>query len=158
MSKRKGIRVLSMLALCAVLVCSFSLTAFAYADDTEQNLPVTEATQPEEMPETETPAEMLPAGEPIDDEGNASTRDLLYDKATNKQFITIQTKNGNNFYIVIDYDAPINEEEEQYQTYFSSVRRPVSLMAESYPVSAAKGANCAARSDIGICGRVLETW
>ena len=46
MSKRKGIRVLSMLALCAVLVCSFSLTAFAYADDTEQNLPVTEATQP----------------------------------------------------------------------------------------------------------------
>lgn len=77
MSKRKGIRVLSVLALCAVLVCSFSLTAFAYADDTEQNLPVTEATQPEEMPETETPAEMLPAGEPIDDEGNASTRDLL---------------------------------------------------------------------------------
>jgi len=51
MSKSKGIRVLSMLALCAVLVCSFSLTAFAYADDTEQNLPVTEATQPEEMPE-----------------------------------------------------------------------------------------------------------
>ena len=71
MSKRKGIRVLSMLALCAVLVCSFSLTAFAYADDTEQNLPVTEATQPEEMPETEPPAETLPAGEPIDDVGNA---------------------------------------------------------------------------------------
>ena len=62
MSKRKGIRVLSMLALCAALVCSFSLTAFAYADDTEQNLPVTEATQPEEMPEPETPAETLPAG------------------------------------------------------------------------------------------------
>ena len=29
MSKRKGIRVLSMLALCAVLVCSFSLANFA---------------------------------------------------------------------------------------------------------------------------------
>ena len=83
-----------MLALCAVLACSFSLTAFAYADDTEQDLPVTEATQPEEMPETEPPAETLPEGEPIDDEGNAYTRDLLYDKATNKQFITIQTKNG----------------------------------------------------------------
>ena len=101
MSKRKGIRVLSMLALRAVLVCSFSLTAFAYADDTEQNLPVTEATQPEEMPETEPPAETLPAGEPIDDEGNASTRDLLFDKATNKQFITIQTKNGNTFYMLL---------------------------------------------------------
>lgn len=129
MSKRKGIRVLSMLALCAVLVCSFSLTAFAYADDTEQNLPVTEATQPEEMPETETPAETLPAGEPIDDEGNASTRDLLYDKATNKQFITIQTKNGNTFYIVIDYDAPINEEEEQYQTYFLNMVDEADLLA-----------------------------
>ena len=129
MSKRKGIRVLSTLALCAVLVCSFSLTAFAYADDTEQNLPVTEATQPEEMPETETPAEMLPAGEPIDDEGNASTRDLLYDKATNKQFITIQTKNGNTFYIVIDYDAPINEEEEQYQTYFLNMVDESDLLA-----------------------------
>ena len=101
MSKRKGIRVLSMLALCAVLVCSFSLTAFAYADDTEQNLPVTEATQPEEMPETEPPSETLPEGEPIDDEGNASTRDLLFDKATNKQFITIQTKNGNTFYMLL---------------------------------------------------------
>ena len=129
MSKRKGIRVLSMLALCAVLVCSFSLTAFAYADDTEQNLPVTEATQPEEMPETEPPAETLPEGEPIDDEGNASTRDLLYDKATNKQFITIQTKNGNTFYIVIDYDAPINEEEEQYQTYFLNMVDEADLLA-----------------------------
>ena len=129
MSKRKGIRVLSMLALCAVLVCSFSLTAFAYADDTEQNLPVTEATQPEDMPETEPPAETLPEGEPIDDEGNASTRDLLYDKATNKQFITIQTKNGNTFYIVIDYDAPINEEEEQYQTYFLNMVDESDLLA-----------------------------
>ena len=42
---------------------------------------------------------------------NAYTRDLLYDRATNKQFITVQTKNGNTFFIVIDYDAPINEDE-----------------------------------------------
>ena len=72
-----------------VLSC-FSVTAFAYADDTEQNLPVTEATQPEQQPET-TPTPEKPKGEPIDDEGNAYTRDLLYDKATNKQFITVQT-------------------------------------------------------------------
>lgn len=151
MSKRKGIRVLSTLALCAVLVCSFSLTAFAYADDTEQNLPVTEATQPEEMPETETPAEMLPAGEPIDDEGNASTRDLLYDKATNKQFITIQTKNGNTFYIVIDYDAPINEEEEQYQTYFLNMVDESDLLAlmDEDSVAALTTCSCTEKCEAG---------
>ena len=129
MTKRKGIRVLSMLALCALLICSFSMTAFAYADDTEQNLPVTEATQPDEMTEPETPAETLSEGEPIDDEGNAYTRDLLYDKTTNKQFITIQTKSGNTFYVVIDYDAPINEEEEQYQTYFLNMVDESDLLA-----------------------------
>ena len=124
MNKRKGFRLFTVLALCMVLVSSFSMTAFAYADDTDQNLPVTEATQPEDMPDTEPedkPTPELPEGEPIDDEGNAYTRDLLYDKATNKQFITVQTKNGNTFYIVIDYDAPINEEEEQYKTYFLNV-------------------------------------
>ena len=125
MNKRKGLRLFTVLALCMVLVCSFSMTAFAYADDTDQNLPITEATQPEETPQPDpeptVPDEKPSTGEPIDDEGNAYTRDLLYDKATNKQFITVQTKNGNTFYIVIDYDAPINEEEEQYKTYFLNV-------------------------------------
>ena len=119
MTKRKGIRLLAALALCFTLCISFTVPAFAYADDTEQELPVTEATQPEATPETAAPEEPEPyEGEPIDGEGNAYTRDLLYDKATNKQFITVQTKTGNTFYVVIDYDAPINEVEEQYQTYF----------------------------------------
>ena len=54
---------------------------------------------------------------------------MLYDKATNKQFITVQTKNGNTFYIVIDYDAPINEDEEQYQTYFLNMVDESDLLA-----------------------------
>ena len=132
MNKRKGFRLFTVLALCMVLVSSFSMTAFAYADDTDQNLPITDATQPEDMPETEPegkPTPELPEGEPIDDEGNAYTRDLLYDKATNKQFITVQTKSGNTFYIVIDYDAPINDEEEQYQTYFLNMVDEADLLA-----------------------------
>ena len=48
--RKKTIRLLAMLALCMAVVCSFSVTAFAYAEDTEQDLPVTEATQPEETP------------------------------------------------------------------------------------------------------------
>ncbi len=88
---RKKFRFLTVLAVCVMVLSCFSLTAFAYADDTEQNLPVTEATQPEQQPETTTTPEK-PKGEPIDDEGNAYTRDLLYDKATNKQFITIRRR------------------------------------------------------------------
>lgn len=131
MNKKKGFRLLTAFALCMMLVCSFSMTAFAYADDTDQNLPVTEATQPEETtePEPTVPPEYITPSEPLEDEGNAYTRDLLYDKATNKQFITIQTKNGNTFYIVIDYDAPINDEEEQYQTYFLNMVDESDLLA-----------------------------
>ena len=84
---RKKFRFLTILAVCVMVLSCFSVTAFAYADDTEQNLPVTEATQPEQQPAV-TPTPEKSKGEPIDDEGNAYTRDLLYDKATNKQFIT----------------------------------------------------------------------
>ena len=129
MNKRKSFRFLTAFALCVLLVCCFSMTAFAYADDTDQNLPVTEATQPEDIPEPDNTSETIIPGEPLEDEGNAYTRDLLYDKATNKQFITIQTKNGNSFYIVIDYDAPINDEEEQYQTYFLNMVDENDLLA-----------------------------
>ena len=86
--RKKTIRLLALLALCMAVVCSFSVTAFAYAEDTEQDLPVTEATQPEETPKPDPEPEEVPEtitpGEPIDDTGNAYTRDLLYDKATNR--------------------------------------------------------------------------
>lgn len=125
MSKKKGTRLIAMLLMCVLMAGAFTTTAFAYADDTDQDLPVTEGTLPEDMPPAdETPddgaAEQpdLTPGEPFDDEGNAYTRDLLYDKDCHKQFITVTTKNGNTFYIVIDYDKPVDEDEEQYQTYF----------------------------------------
>ena len=74
----------------------------------------------ESKPETglESDAETPEPGTGFTADGNAITRDLLYDKATNKQFVTLETKDGTVFYLVIDYDSPVNEEEEQYQTYF----------------------------------------
>ena len=73
MTKRKGIRLLVALALCFMLCFSFAVPAFAYADDTEQELPITEATQPEATPEPEPTEEPEPyEGEPIDDEGMAN--------------------------------------------------------------------------------------
>ena len=41
----------------------------------------------------------------------------------------MQTKSGNTFYIVIDYDAPIKEEEEQYKTYFLNMVDEADLLA-----------------------------
>lgn len=52
-----------------------------------------------------------------------------YDKATNKQFITVQTSGGNTFYIVIDYDKPTDEDGEQYQTYFLNMVDEADLLA-----------------------------
>ena len=81
--------------------------------------------EPEEKETVETPE----PGSGFTGEGNAVTRDLLYDKATNKQFVTLETKDGTVFYLVIDYDSPVNEEEEQYQTYFLNLVDAADLAA-----------------------------
>lgn len=112
---------LSMLAavLCAVMmVGSLSVTAYAgggdeYIESTEQWAGLD--------PVEETPAPTVEPGEGFTEDGNLVTRDLLYDKNTNKQFITVQTSGGKTFYIVIDYDKPVDEDGEQYQTYFFSI-------------------------------------
>ena len=79
--------------------------------------------------ETPAPEPTITPGEGFDQEGNLVTHDLLYDEHTNKQFITVQTSGGNTFYIVIDYDKPVDEEGEQYETYFFSVVDEGDLLA-----------------------------
>ena len=111
-------------ALCAaVLLCGMSVTAYAGGGEEY------EYTEPVATSEPEAPAETTEPGEGFSEDGNLVTRDLLYDKATNKQFITVQTSGGSTFYIVIDYDKPVNEEEEQYQTYFLNTVDEADLLA-----------------------------
>ena len=43
--------------------------------------------------------------------------------------MTLETKDGTVFYLVIDYDSPVNEEEEQYQTYFLNLVDAADLAA-----------------------------
>lgn len=50
--------------------------------------------------------------------GNMHTLDVLYSAHTNKQFISLETKGGQTYYLVIDYDKPIDEEADMYETYF----------------------------------------
>ena len=115
-------------ALCAVvLLCGFSVPAYAYADGGE-GADYGDPTMTEETPAPE-PEPTIEPGEGFSEEGNLVTRDLLYDEHTNKQFITVQTSGGNTFYIVIDYDKPVDEEGEQYETYFFSVVDEADLMA-----------------------------
>ena len=76
--------------------------------------------QPEATPTPVIEKEYIPIGPgmPYLADGNGHTLDVLYSAATNKQFITMQTKSGNTFYLVIDYDKPIDEDAEMYETYF----------------------------------------
>ena len=97
-------------ALCAVvLLCGFSVPAYAYADGSEG----ADYGDPTMTEETPTPEPTMEPGDGFSEDGNFVTSDLLYDAHTNKQFITVQAKGGSTFYLVIDYDKPGDEEGEK---------------------------------------------
>ena len=110
-------------------------------------------TETESKPEEEETNETPEPGSGFTGEGNAVTRDLLYDKATNKQFVTLETKDGTVFYLVIDYDSPVNEEEEQYQTYFLNLVDAADLEAlvpeEAEPEEAPPLCSCREHCQVG---------
>ncbi len=81
------------------------------------------------MPKTVTEYIPLGPGMPYVNSGNMQTLDMLYSAATNKQFITIQTRSGETYYLVIDYDKPIDEEAEIYETYFLNLVDDRDLLA-----------------------------
>lgn len=82
-------------------------------------------------PEPIIQTEYIPVGPgmPYKADGNSHTLDVLYSAATNKQFITLQSKNGNTFYLVIDYDKRIDEDAEMYETYFLNLVDEKDLLA-----------------------------
>ena len=123
----KRFRVMAAALCAAVLLCGFSVPAYAFADGGE-GADYGDPTMTEETPAPE-PEPTIEPGEGFSEEGNLVTRDLLYDEHTNKQFITVQTSGGNTFYIIIDYDKPVDEEGEQYETYFFSVVDEADLLA-----------------------------
>ena len=104
---RKCKRLFCLLA-ALMLFAVLPTNAFAKADGAEKTDGYENVTQTW----TET------AGDALSGKSDFYTRDLLYDKATNKQFITVQGRDGHVFYIVIDYDAQVDEDEEKYMVYF----------------------------------------
>ena len=110
MRKCKGLFCLLILLLCCTVLPA-SASAKADADGSKSG---SKAEGYENVTQTWTET----AGDPLSGKSDFYTRDLLYDKATNKQFITIQGRGGNIFYIVIDYDAQVDNDEEKYMVYF----------------------------------------
>lgn len=85
--------------------------------------------QPQVTAEPETVYVPLGPGQPYKSEGNMQTLDMLYSASTNKQFITVQTRAGETYYMIIDYDKPIDEENDIYETYFLNLVDDRDLMS-----------------------------
>ena len=97
----KTIRRLSVVLLIAMCLASLSVTAYAYADDAgeeyvqETTEPAAETTEPAQEPTT--------GGSPLTPDGNMTlVDDIEGESSEDKQFITVVSKNGNYFYIIID--------------------------------------------------------
>ena len=87
MKNKKLFHTVTALLAAVVLTCGFSVTAFAQT--------------PEETPPPETTPAPEPETAPLTPEGNAT---LVDDFGGNKQLVTVTTKSGNYFYILIDRD------------------------------------------------------
>ena len=142
--RKPNLRIITV--LLAVMLCVAALSFTAYADGRdyyayEPPMETTEPTEPPEPPEPETTPEP-----PFTPEGNLSLIDDI--PYQSKQFITVQSKSGNYFYIIIDRAA------EDENVYFLNMVDEADLLAlieepESKPEPAPAVCICKEKCTVG---------
>ena len=106
---KKTLRGGILLALCVLLLLGSSTSAYAYYNDEESNDGVTVdevTTTPEPSPVVQEPAPVQEPQGQITPDGNLSLLDDLdYSARGGLQFMTVTTRSGHVYYIVIDRTA-----------------------------------------------------
>ena len=146
MKNKKIIRLFT--AMLAVVLCTtaFAVPAFAGGGDGEPYYTETpEASEPAEEPQEETTGGMEPEGQPLTPEGNATLVDDFYG---DKQLITVTTKAGNYFYILIDR---ANEDMETAVHFLNQVDEEdlLALMEDGDTQEEPAVCNCAEKCQAG---------
>ena len=117
--RKSNLRIITVLLAVTLCVAALSFTAYADGRDYYAYEPPMETTEPTDPPEPPEP-EATPEP-PFTPEGNLSLIDDI--PYQSKQFITVQSKSGNYFYIIIDRAA------EEENVYFLNMVDEADLLA-----------------------------
>ena len=152
MRSKKIIRLFT--AMLAVVLCTTAFAVQASAGGGDGEPYYTETSEPEvtEGPQEETTGGMEPEGQPLTPEGNATLVDDFYG---DKQLITVTTKAGNYFYILIDR---ANEDAETAVHFLNMVDEEdlLALMEDGETQEEPAVCNCAEKCQAGAVNTSCE--
>ena len=142
MKRNRVFRLLASLTVVVLCMTAFSVTAFAGGGDGDYYTGEPAETTPEPTEEPATGG-MEPEGRPLTPEGNATLVDDYYG---DKQLITVTTKVGNYFYILIDR---ANEDKETAVHFLNQVDEAdlMALLEDGQAEEKPAACTCA-----GLCG------
>ena len=149
MRSKKIIRLFTVMLAVVLCTTAFAVPASAGGGDGEPYYTETaepEVTEPvEEEPQEEITGGMEPEGQPLTPEGNATLVDDFYG---DKQLITVTTKAGNYFYILIDR---ANEDAETAVHFLNQVDEEdlLALMEDGETQEEPLVCNCAEKCQAG---------
>ena len=144
MKRNRVFRLLASLTVVVLCMTAFSVTPFAGGGDGDYYTGEPAETTPEPTEEPATGG-MEPEGQPLTPEGNATLVDDFYG---DKQLITVTTKAGNYFYILIDR---ANEDAETAVHFLNMVDEEdlLALMEDGETQEEPAVCNCAEKCQAG---------